>query len=314
MIFVMGATGHIGSKIVSHLLANGQQVRCLARHYPNSAELSGAELIEGDANSVATVTDCMRHCSAVFTMIPPNMKATEPRYYQNKIGEVIAEAVEESGVTKVVNLSSIGANLESGTGIVLGLHDQEERLNALPGVDIVHLRPTFFMENILSGIPSMVAMNRYFGTIPGDIPVDMVATQDIAARAAFLLMNPTFKSHNVEYLLGERTLTFSEAIQELGEIVERPDLEYVAVPESEMRNYLIGAGISADSADAMNELSRAASNGTLQATVSRDKLNTTATSIEEFGRTTFKTAYMAEMERSRARQHQSLSSSPDMHP
>lgn len=300
MIFVMGATGHVGSKIVNHLLSNGQQVRCLARHFPDEDAFEGAELVEGDANEVATVTDCMRGCSAAFILLPPNMKTTEVRFSQNKLGEVIAEAIEESGIRKIVNLSSIGGDLSSGTGIVLGLHDQEERLNEITHPDIVHLRPTFFMENLLIGIPSIIAMNRYFGSVPGEVPVPMVATQDIAARAAFLLMNPNFTGRSVEYLLGERTLTFNEAIRAIGQAIEKPDLEYVEVSPAEERNGMIGAGLSAAVADALLELDHAITDGTLVATVTRDKLNTTATSIEEFARTTFKEAYTEAMEHTSA--------------
>lgn len=295
MILVIGATGQIGSKIVTHLLANGQQVRCVARKFPNKELFRGAEFAIGDINHVAFLADAMRGCTAAFIMIPPDMKATEVRFYQNKVGEVIAEAIEEVGLKKVVNLSSVGADLELGTGPILGLHDQEERLNEITHADIVHLRPTFFMENFLPSIPAIISMNRVFGTAPGDVPFHMIATRDIAARAAFLLMNPTFKSHNVEYLLGQRELTFSEAVRVLGNAIQKPDLEYVEVPPEEMRNYYIGAGMSEDWADAMLEMESALANGTINATVSRDKVNTTATSIEDFARTTFLDAYRKAM-------------------
>ncbi|WP_374027542.1 NmrA family NAD(P)-binding protein [Bdellovibrio bacteriovorus] len=291
MILVMGATGHIGSKITTHLLANSQQVRCVARKFPNKDAFRGAELAQGDANDVSFLMDCMRGCSAVFTMIPPDMSAKEVRFYQNKFGEVIAEAIEEAGVKKVVNLSSVGANLESGTGPILGLHDQEERLNSITRADIMHLRPTYFMENLLSGIPSIISMNRFFGTISSEVPVPMIATRDIAARAAFLLMHPEFKSHNVEYLLGERDVTFDEALRILGQAIKKPEIEYVEVPEQEMRNYLIGAGLTEDWSDAMLEMNRSFNNGSIAGTVNRDKKNTTATSLEEFARTTFLDAY-----------------------
>ncbi len=309
MIFVMGATGHIGSKITSHLLENNQQVRCMARHFPDKEAFEGAELIEGDVNDVSTVTESLRNCSAAFVMIPVSMKTDELRFYQNKIGEVIAEAIEESGIKKIVNLSSIGADLKKGTGPVLGLHDQEERLNEITHPDIIHLRPTFFMENLLAGIPSIISMNKYFGTAPGEVPLDMIATADIAARAAFLLMNPNFKGRNVEYLLGQRTLTFDEAIRAIGMAIEKPDLEYVQVPDKEMLNYMIGAGMSRNVAESINELSRGIGNGTLSATVTRDKLNTTATSIEEFARTTFKEAYLAAMESEKIKRSRPASSS-----
>ena len=254
------------------------------------------------------MADAMRGCRAAFVMIPPNLQAPEVRYYQNKIGEVIAEAIEEAGLKKVVNLSSIGADLESGTGPILGLHDQEERLNAITHADIVHLRPTYFMENLLSGIPSIISMNRYFGTIDGDIPCHMVATRDIAARAAFLLMNPDFKSHNVEHLLGPREVTLNEAIRVVGNSIQKPDLEYVHVPSKEMRNYLIGAGMSSDWADAMIEMSEAFNNGSISATVTRDKLNTTATSIEDFAQTTFLETYRRVMSSDKSQRSSQTSS------
>ncbi|KYG62127.1 NmrA family NAD(P)-binding protein [Bdellovibrio bacteriovorus] len=291
MILVMGATGNIGSKIVTHLLAHGQKVRCVARHFPNKENFQGAELAQGDANNVSFLMDAMRGCSAIFTMIPPNPKAEESRFYQNKFGEVIAEAIEEAGIKKVVNLSSVGADLESGTGPILGLHDQEERLGEITHADIMHLRCTYFMENLNNNISSLIGMNRFFGTINGDVPIPMVATRDIAARAAFLLMNPDFKSHNVEYLLGERDISMNEAVKILGAAVGRPDAEYVEVPPQEMRNYYIGAGLSEDWADVYLEMEDAFGNGTIAGTFQRNKINTTATSIEEFARTTFADAY-----------------------
>ncbi|MBO9668383.1 MAG: NmrA family NAD(P)-binding protein [Bdellovibrio sp.] len=291
MILVMGATGQVGSKIATQLLSEGHEVRCVARHFPNKGLFAGAELWQGDANEVSFLEDAMRGCSAVFVMIPPNISSPEIRYYYNKFGEVAAECIEEVGIKKVVNLSSVGADLESGTGPILGLHDQEARLNEITHADIVHLRPTSFMENLLSGIPAIIAMNRFFGTVPEDAPVDLVATKDIAARAAFLLANPHFKSHNVEYILGERTLTYREIIRVLGQTIGKPDLEYVEVPDQEMRNYYIGAGMSQSMADAMIEMSNAFGNGSIMSTTARDNTNTTSTSIEAFARTTFMDAY-----------------------
>lgn len=291
MILVLGATGHIGSKITTLLLSSGQKVRCVARHFPNKELFQGADLAQGDINSVSFLADAMRGCSAAFVMIPPDLKSNELRFTSNKIGEVIAECIEEAGLKKVVNLSSIGADLQSGTGPVLALHDQEERLNEITHADIVHLRPTFFMENLLQGIPSITSMNRFFGIIPEDAPVDMIAARDIAARAAFLLMNPSFKGHNVEYLLGERVLTFREVIRVLGQTIGKPTLEYVEVPDQEIRNYMTGAGMSQDAANAMIDLNHALGNGTIQATYRRDNTNTTATAIETFAKTTFLEAY-----------------------
>ncbi|MEK2690026.1 NmrA family NAD(P)-binding protein [Bdellovibrio sp. GT3] len=291
MILVMGATGHVGSKIAMELLSQGHEVRLLARHFSNPEQFEGAEFVTGDANSVDTMMRALKDCSAAFVMIPPDIRAAEPRFHANKVGEVIAEAIEEAGVKHVVNLSSVGADLGSGTGPVLALRDQEDRLNKILGLNIVHLRSTFFMENLIQEIPTIIAMDRVFGIIHEDAPVDFVATKDIAARAAFLLAHPNFTSHNVEYLLGERTLTYREIARVLGQSIGKPTLEYAAVPDTELRNYMVGAGMSQTMAEELIELDHAASNGLLAGTYNRDKQNSTVTSIERFARSTFLNAY-----------------------
>jgi uncharacterized protein YbjT (DUF2867 family) len=290
MILVMGATGHIGSKIVQNLLSNGQKVRCIARKFPNREAYKGCELVIGDANEVSLLNDAMRDCTSAFVMIPSDITQPEARFYQNKLGEVIAEAIEESGIKKIVNLSSLGADLESGTGPILGLHDQEERLNEITHADIVHLRPAFFMENLISQLHSIVEGGKIFSTMPAEVPVNMVATRDIAARAAFLLANPNFKSHNVEYLLGQRTLTFGEVTKVLGQAIGK-NIEYIEVPPKEAVKSLLQAGMSEDWAEAMVEMQGSLSNGTITSTVQRDRMNTTATSIEEFAGSDFLAAY-----------------------
>lgn len=291
MILVMGATGQVGSKITTHLLANNEKVRCLARHFPRTDTFKGAEIAQGDINDVAFLSQAMRGCKSVFTFVPNDKSATEVRYNQNKYGEVIAEAIEESRVKKVVNLSSVGADLESGTGPVLGLHDQEMRLNEITHADTIHLRPTFFMENLLRSISSIMTDSKIFDIIPAEVPFPMIATRDIAARAAFLLMNPDFKGTQVEYLLGERDLCMDEVASVLSDTLKKRDLKYSELATEKMKKLYLKNGMTEDWADSYLELSKALGDGTIVGTLQRNKVNTTATSIEEFARTTFADAY-----------------------
>lgn len=306
MILVMGATGQVGSKITAHLLANNETVRCLARHFPKPDLFQGADLAQGDANDVAFLSQAMRGCKSVFTFIPNDKSATEVRYSQNKYGEVIAEAIEEAGIKKVVNLSSVGADLETGTGPILGLHDQELRLNEITHADIVHLRPAFFMENLLSSIPTIITDDRIYNVIPSEIPFPMIATRDIASRAAFLLMHPDFKDSKIEYLLGERDISMEEVASVLSNSLKKNNLKYSELSPDEMKQLYLKQGINEDWADSYIELSIALGNGTIAGTIERDKINTTATTIEEFSRTTFAEAYRTVLSQElnrRMRQH-----------
>jgi uncharacterized protein YbjT (DUF2867 family) len=291
MIFVMGATGKVGSKVVAHLLENGQGVRCLARHFPNKELFKGAELVDGDANNVALLSQMMRGCQSVLTMIPEDFTVPQVRLYQNKLGEAIAEAIEEANITKVVHLSYLGAELPNKTGLLMGYHDQEERLNKITHADIIHLRPAYFMENLLATIPDILSSTQIFGALSAEVPVSMIATQDVAARVAFLLMAPHFEGRITEPLLGQRDLSMNEVAQVLGHAIKKTNLDYFELSPPEMTRKWKKSGYSEDACDSMLEYFESLNNGSVTGTVQRSKLNTTATSLENFAQTTFAEAY-----------------------
>ena len=56
--------------------------------------------------------------SAVYAMLPMNMQADDYTAFQLKHAGAIAEAMEACNVKNVVALSSQGAHIESGSGII----------------------------------------------------------------------------------------------------------------------------------------------------------------------------------------------------
>ena len=218
MYVIAGATGNIGSRTADILLSKGEKVRVIGR---SAARLQrfvdrGAEAMVGDLKDGDFVTRAFTGATAVFTMVPPDYTAPDFRAYQNRISENLATGISSSGVKYVVNLSSQGADLPEGTGPVLGLRDQEERLNRLEGVNVLHLRPTYFMENLLMNIPLINRMGIAGSAVRGDQKLAMIATRDIAARAAEHLVRRDFTGKGVEDMLGQRDLSLDEAIAVIG--------------------------------------------------------------------------------------------------
>jgi hypothetical protein len=72
-----------------------------------------------------------------------------PTTWPSKIGSAIARALRNARVKFVVSLSSIGAHLGEKTGPIRGLHNQEVCLNDIKDLNVIHLRPAYFMENLL---------------------------------------------------------------------------------------------------------------------------------------------------------------------
>lgn len=286
MYVIAGATGHIGSKIVAELLNQGKPVRMIARHEDRmkSFEEKGAERFLGTLEDSDFLTKAFNGATAVFALEPPNIHAEDARAYQNKVGEAIARAIKSAGVKNVVNLSSVGAHLEKGTGIIQGLHDQEERLNQIEGLNVIHLRAAYFMENLYSSMGMIKAMNVISWTLDPEKKFPMVATEDIARVAADHLLKLDFNGKQVEYILGPRDVSYNEAAKILGKEIGKPDLKYIQVPAEDVRKSLLQWGLSESSSDAMLEMIEGINQGRIYEDAKRTPETTTKTSIEQFAK------------------------------
>lgn len=284
MIVISGATGNIGTRITATLLSEGRQVRAISRSGVNLKPLveKGTEATVGRLEDSAFVRQAFEGATAAFVMIPPILKADNLREYQAQIGENMAGAIEESGIQYVVHLSSLGAHLSEGSGILLGSHDQEQRLNRIEDLNVVHLRPAYFMENFLGSIGRIKRENIFGSSLRGDIPLALVATRDIAQVASRYLLELHFSGKRVHDLLGERDLTLLEITKILGNAVGKPDLKYVQFPYQQVKDSMMSRGISESVADASIELSKTLNENPHIFDSERTPEKTTPTSIEEF--------------------------------
>lgn len=284
MYTILGATGNIGSKVADILLKKGDKVRVVARTADRLRQLvgRGAEGMVGDALDAEFLTRAFTGSEAVFTLIPPNYGADDFIGYADDVGGSIAKAIADAGTTHVVNLSSIGAELPEGTGLIRGLHRQEERLNAIGGLNVLHLRPGYFMENLLWGIELIKGKGINGSAARGDLKFPMIATKDIAREIADRLVKRDFTGSSVKELLGERDLRLIDATAIIGRKIGKPDLSYVMFPYDEAEKGLRDAGFSPDVSRLYIEMIRASNENTIYGRQGRTAESTTATSLEDF--------------------------------
>src|SRR6185312_9897247 len=100
----------------------------------------GATAAVGSVTDAAFLTNAFTGADAVFAMTPPNLGGSNIIRNTTEAGQSFAEAIKKSGVKKVVMLSSIGADLPSGTGPIAGLYNIEQLYNQLDGVAVTFLR------------------------------------------------------------------------------------------------------------------------------------------------------------------------------
>lgn len=281
---VTGATGNIGSKIVEKLLAAKLKVRAIARPSERLKALAskGAQAFPATLDDAGSITHGFTGAKAVFTMIPPNYKTENFRGYQNTISQVLSASITGAGIDYVVNLSSVGAQNSEKMGPINGLFDHERRFNQLNGVNVLHLRPTYFMENHMGAGEMVRKMGIYGSPMKGNVAIPMIATQDIAHEAAERLKALDFKGKSVKELLGPRDYTMEEITRVIGTVFEKPDLKYVQFPYEDAEKAMQGMGLSKDVSALFIQMIRAINDGTFKPTEARSAKNTTPTTFEQF--------------------------------
>jgi uncharacterized protein YbjT (DUF2867 family) len=289
MYVILGASGNTGSIIADSLLSKGKKVRVVGRDAERLQRFvrQGAEAFTADMSDAAALTKAFTGARAAYLLLPP----ITSREDQERESDAIAKAVRESGLRYAVYLSSYGAHVPEGTGPVTGLYSAEQKLNAIGGLNILHLRAAYFMENNLAAISMIQEMGIFGHALLPDLKLPMTATRDAGNYAAQRILDLDFSGKQTRELLGERDLSMAEATAIIARGIGKPDLRYVQFPYDQVEQVLEQMGMPPKKAAVYIEMFKAINAGVLAAQEPRSRENTTPTSFEEFVRDVFAPAY-----------------------
>jgi uncharacterized protein YbjT (DUF2867 family) len=241
------------------------------------------------------LTRAFSGADALYLLIPPKLDAEDVREYYNEFGLAAVTAIRRSGIGKVVFLSSLGADKTAGTGPVTGLHDVEELLETLDGVDIVILRPGFFMENLLQNMEMIRTKAINGSAMAADVPVAMVAAADIGAKAAELLMDQSFSGRSIVEIVGDR-ISFAEVTAVLGNVLGIHNMPYIQFADNDAEASLIASGLSRSVARSFVELMRGLGGGLFKTTQGMPDQLSAPTRFPEFAEKVYKPIFVAAQE------------------
>src|SRR5215471_7009403 len=226
MYVITGATGNTGSVVTRRLLAQGKKVRAIGRSAERLQPLvnAGAEAFVADLGDSGALSKALAGAEAVYVMVPPDLNTKDPLTDRARITDSIAAALEKAKVKHVVSLSSIGAEQSEKVGPVFGLHRLEQKLNVIPGLNVLHLRAGYFMENTLAQVGTIQAMGATAGPLRGDLKLPLTATQDIGEAAAAALKKHDFNDRQTRDLQGRRVDSMSEVAAIVGAAIGQRDL------------------------------------------------------------------------------------------
>jgi len=260
---ITGSLGNISKPLAEILIAAGHQVTIISSSQEKVKAIQelGATAAIGSVEDVAFLTEAFKDKDAVYTMVPPNFGAPNIREFIAATGEKYAEAIKASGIKHVVNLSSIGAHLDGGTGPISGLHDVEQTYSKLAGVAVKHLRPAFFYVNFFGNI-DMIKHAGILGSNYGpETPLVLVHPNDIAVAAAEELQQ-AFTGKSVRYIASDES-TAANVAGVLGAAIGKPELPWVEFSNEDALQGMLQAGLPEVMAKSYVEMGDATRSGKL---------------------------------------------------
>jgi uncharacterized protein YbjT (DUF2867 family) len=230
MFLVMGITGKVGGATAEHLLAQGKKVRALVRDRAKAASWTDqdVELVDGDWNDAAAIERALKGVEGAFVMLPA-VWAPSPDYKEAKgVIATYVEALTKAAPSRVVALSSMGANRTSGLGMIMALSLLEQGFRDLIS-PIAFVRAGGFFENFLYGLHIAQGGTLPVYYTPTNRKSTMVAANDIGAEVATLLIGPAWLGSRIVEL--GSMISADEVAAQLGEVLQR-DVKAFAVPRA----------------------------------------------------------------------------------
>ncbi|WP_396448781.1 NAD(P)H-binding protein [Actinomadura sp.] len=263
MIVITAPTGNIGHQVLDRVLAAGRPVRVVAR---DPAKLPAgvrerAEVVQGSHGDAKVVARAFDGADAVFWLLPPDPRAASLDDAFEGFTRPAAEAMRRFGVKRVVDVSALGRDTPHAAkaGFVTASLAMDD-LIAGTGVAFRALAASGFMDNVLRQVQPIKEQGLFFDVVSPDRGLRIVATRDIAAVAARLLLDETWTGREEIPLLGPEDLSYDDMAATISDVLGTP-VRYRQIPAGALEERLAGRGMSAAMIQGMLDMMEAKENG-----------------------------------------------------
>ncbi|MFJ8043534.1 NAD(P)H-binding protein [Kitasatospora sp. NPDC096147] len=260
MIVITAPTGHIGRHLLTLLLAPAveEPVRVVVRDPGRlpAAVRDRVEVVTGSHGDRSVLDRALDGADAVFWLVPPDGSRTPEDAYLGFTRPAV-EAFAAHGTGHVVGVSALGRGtpLADRAGLVTASLAMDD-LIAGSGVHYRALACPSFYDNLLEDIPSIVGRGVFTDSVAPGLPAPLVATADIAAAAARLLLDRSWTGTGSLPVVGPELLSPEDRARILTEQLGRP-VRYEQQPYGELEAELLGYGLEPRFARGVVEMKRA---------------------------------------------------------
>jgi uncharacterized protein YbjT (DUF2867 family) len=283
MIVITTPTGQIGRQVLDNLLASGEELRVITRDPAGlpAGVRDGLDIVVGSHGDPAVAEKAFADADAVFWLVPPDPHAPSVEAAFVGFARPAAEAFARYGVSRVVAVSALGRSTPwaGRAGYVTGSLAMDD-LIASSGVAYRALTNPSFMDNTARQADSIKNQGMFFSPIAGDRRLPTVATRDIAAAAAGLLLDSDWSGVGEVPLLGPEDLSFNDMAAVMSEMLGQ-DVRFQQTTFEAYNDRFLSFGMSAAMARGMTDMAWAKNEG-LDNGVQRTPENSTPTGFRQW--------------------------------
>jgi uncharacterized protein YbjT (DUF2867 family) len=284
---ITGSLGNIGLPITQNLVKAGHQVVVISSNASKKEQIEGlgAEAAIGSVQDEAFLESSFKGGDVAYLMIPSDFSLADYAAFQLEVADKYLQAIQSTGITRIVLLSSIGAHLRKGAGPIDALGYLEEKLAKIPGLQVKILRPSYFFSNLYAQIGLIknagIAGNNFGGTEEKLVLTD---TDDIAKVAIEQLLAPFTEPQTITYISSDERHP-SEIAAVLGSAVGKDGTPWVTFSDEDAFNGMLQAGLNESFAGLYRDMGQALQNGTMQEDYWKNKSKIKGTfKLEDFAK------------------------------
>jgi uncharacterized protein YbjT (DUF2867 family) len=293
MIVITTPSGQIGNQVLANLLDSGEALRAIDR---DPSELPAeirerVEIVEGSHGDAAVVATAFAGADAVFWLMPPDPHAPSVEAAYVGFTRPAAAAFKRQGVKRIVGVSALGRGTPwaDRAGFVIGSLAMDD-LIASSSVAYRALCNPSFMDNIARQVAAIANQGLFFSPIDGERKLPTVATRDIAAAAARLLLDGSWSGVDEVPLLGPEDLSFNDMAEIMSEALGE-EVCFQQTTFEAYKNQFLGFGMSDAMAQGQTDMARAKNEG-IDNAVQRTPENATPTSFRQWSEEVLKPAVL----------------------
>ena len=289
-IVITGSLGNISKPLTLELVQKGHIVTVISSKAERKKDIEavGATAAIGTMNDASFLVETFEGADIVYVMeaIGYHSFFDHTMDVMSEIRKIVTnykQAILQSGVKRVVHLSSVGAHTDQGNGILAFHYVAENILRELPDdVSIKFMRPVGFYYNMFAFIQPIKKQGAIVANYGGDEREPWVSPLDIAATVAEEMEKP-FKGRTIRYIASDE-VSPNEVANILGEAIGKTDLAWLTISDQQLLDGLIAAGMNPQTAKDFMEMNASRRGGILYQDYDRHKPTLGRIKLKDFAK------------------------------